>query len=434
MEEIRRIEFTEDMRKTYKILLPNMLNLHFEILQGAMRGLGYNVELLTTDGRDIVDEGLKYVHNDTCYPALLVIGQFIAALKSGKYDPDRTALMLTQTGGGCRASNYIHLLRKALAKAGFSQVPVISLNPTGLEKNEGFRIDLKFIFLAMAGVIYGDTLTAFVNQARPYETEKGAADGLCRKWVDYLAERLKQGKDSSFFAIRKNLSLMAKDFDSLSLHKEPKVKVGIVGEIYVKYSPLANNHLEDFLHGEDCEVNVPGLLGFIQYIFDNNIEDIRLYGGKRIAKLVNLFLRRFLEGYEGMMRHALEKSGRYRAPLSHKAVRRWGEETIGLGCKMGEGWLLTAEMAALCEEGYHNIICVQPFGCLPNHIVGKGMTRSIRERFPNANIVAIDYDPGATRVNQENRVKLMLSVAREELDASSEEICEKEQKIPSTVG
>ena len=414
-EDIKRIEFTEEMRKTYKILLPNMLNLHFEILQGAFLGLGYNVELLTTDGRDIVDEGLKYVHNDTCYPALLVIGQFITALKSGKYDPDRTALMLTQTGGGCRASNYIHLLRKALVKAGFPQVPVISFNPSGLEKNSGFRITLSMILLAMAGVIYGDALTAFANQARPYETEQGATDALLQKWIGYLAERLKNGKDYSFGAIKRNLKRIGADFDALALKPEKRVRVGVVGEIYVKYSPLANNHLEEFLHSEGCEVNVPGLLGFIQYIFDNNVEDVALYGGKKVVKLVNLGLRRFLELYESMLRKALTASGKYRAPLPHKKVREWGRKTIGLGCKMGEGWLLTAEMAALCEEGYHNIVCVQPFGCLPNHIVGKGMIRSLRERFPNANIVAVDYDPGATRVNQENRIKLMLSVAREEL-------------------
>ncbi len=417
MEDMTRVEFTEEMRKTYTILLPNMLNRHFEILEGAFLGLGYKVELLKTDGREIADEGLKYVHNDTCYPALLVIGQFIAALKSGKYDVDHVALMLTQTGGGCRASNYIHLLRKALKKAGFAQVPVISVNPAGLEKNEGFKITLKMLLLCMAGVTYGDTLTALANRTRPYEVTPGETDRLLTSWVERLSARLEQGKDTSFAAIRRLTKKMATEFAAIAVKSEARVKVGIVGEIYVKYSPMANNHLEDFLAAEGCEVNVPGLLGFLTYIFDNNIEDINLYGGKQTAKLVNRILRRLLERYEGIMHKALAYDKRHRPPLRHREIRRLGEKTIGLGCKMGEGWLLTAEMAALSEEGYYNIVCVQPFGCLPNHIVGKGMVRSLRELFPKANIVAVDYDPGATRVNQENRIKLMLSVAREELQA-----------------
>lgn len=420
-EEIKRIEFTEEMRKTYKILLPNMLTLHFQILVGAFRGMGYDVELLTSCDREIVEEGLKYVHNDTCYPALLVIGQFIAALKSGKYDLDHTALLLTQTGGGCRASNYIHLLRKALVKAGFAQVPVISLNPAGLEKNSGFVINLTMIRRALAGVIYGDLITILSNQTKAYETLPGATAAVIDRWVSYLAEELKAGRLVARRKIKKTMKAIVADFAAIPLQITPKPKVGIVGEIYVKYSPLANNGLEEFLHSEGCEVNVPGLLGFLQYIFDNNIADVELYGGKKSVRFVNLLLRRFLVSYESMMRDSIKKGSSLSCPAPHARVRAVGEETVGLGCKMGEGWLLTAEMVELCEAGYENIVCVQPFGCLPNHIVGKGMVRKIRETHPEANIVAVDYDPGATKVNQENRIKLMLSVAREKLAVSENE-------------
>lgn len=414
-EEIKRIEFTKEMKETYKILLPNMLSVHFAIISEAYRGLGYDMELLTSCDREIVDEGLKYVHNDTCYPALLVIGQFIHALKSGKYDINRTALLLTQTGGGCRASNYIHLLRKALAKAGFSHVPVISLNPAGLEKNEGFAINLTMIRRAMAGVIYGDALTLLANQTRPYEKVPGATDAILERYVAMTSKALAKGKLISMGKIRKVVKAMVKDFAAIPLCKTPKPKVGIVGEIYVKYSPLANNDLEAFLHSQDCEVNVPGLLGFIQYIFDNNIQDVKLYGGKKSYLYINKLLRWYLERYEKLLRNAVTKGSDFFCPTPHSHVRTLGDDMVGLGCKMGEGWLLTAEMMELCESGYENIVCVQPFGCLPNHIVGKGMVRKIREVYPNANIVAVDYDPGATRVNQENRIKLMLSVARENL-------------------
>ena len=418
-EEIKRVEFTAEMKKTYKILFPNMLTIHFIILKGVFKGLGYDVELLTTTDRAIVDEGLKSVHNDTCYPALLVIGQFIHALKSGKYDVNKTALLLTQTGGGCRASNYIHLLRKALVKAGFEQVPVISLNPAGLEKNSGFVIDLKTIRRAMAAVAYGDFITALHNQAKAYERKKGTSQALVDKWCAFLSDRLEAGKDASGSAIRFNMKKIAHDFSAIPLDKSligKKPKVGIVGEIYVKYAPLANNSLEDFLYSEGCEVNVPGLLGFLLYVFDNNIIDVELYGGKMSKKIANLLLRTYLESYEKMIRKNISDAG-FAAPLPHSRVRELGKESVGLGCKMGEGWLLTAEMYALCEEGYDNIICVQPFGCLPNHIVGKGMIRALRRRHPDANIVTVDYDPGATKVNQENRIKLMLSVAREKIEA-----------------
>lgn len=276
-----RLLFTKEMKKEYTILCPMMLPIHFELFVDVFRSYGYKAELLTTSGPNIVQEGLKYVHNDTCYPALLVIGQFIDALKSGKYDLDRTALIITQTGGGCRASNYIHLLRKALHKAGFDQIPVISLNLSGLEHNPGFSITLPMIRKMVAAVIYGDALMLLNNQVKPYEVEPGASKRMVQKWT---AELCKQFRHSEGMGLKKeeaNLQRIVKDFASIPIKKTPKIKVGIVGEIYVKYAAFANNHLEDFLAEQGCEVNVPGLMSFVQFKIDNRLEDIKLYGAAK---------------------------------------------------------------------------------------------------------------------------------------------------------
>ena len=398
-DEAGRIEFTKEMRKTYKLLFPNMAEIHFRILQNTFRSYGYNVELLTNDGQEVVDEGLKYVHNDICYPALLTIGQMISALKSGKYDLNHVALMMTQTGGGCRASNYIFLLRKALKNAGMGQVPVVSVNLSGLEKNSGFKITL-----------------LLRNQTRPYEKNPGETDALVDKWVDDICARFLKGKGFQKKQIRTLTREIVASFDRIEILPVKKIRVGIVGEIYAKYSPLANNHLEDFLRSQDCEVNVPGIMAFMLFKVDNRLEDIKLYGGNPLKKFVIQILYDYLEVFERYTLDAVSISARYHKPASYRAIKQMVRPLIGYGCKMGEGWLLTGEMIELVETGYENIVCAQPFGCLPNHIVGKGKIRQIREMYPQANIVPIDYDPGATRVNQENRIKLMLSVARERLN------------------
>lgn len=415
MNPENRVEFTKDM-KDYTLLAPNMADVHFSLLGNLFVQYGYKAELLKNDGRAVVDEGLKYVHNDTCYPALLVIGQLIDALNSGKYDVNKTALLITQSGGGCRASNYIHLLRKALRKAGYPQVPVISLNLSGLEKNSGFKIRPSMALKMLSGMIYGDILMLLKNQVEPYEVNAGDTKRLTQKWIDDISEMFRRGKGFSMGAMKKVLPQITKTFAEIEVKKEPKVKVGIVGEIYVKYSALANNNLEEFLASQGCEVMVPGLLGFFLFKTDNRLEDIKLYGGKKIKKIAMQIAMWYLTKIETALREAAAAYGDFCVPEPYSHIKEKCTKIIGAGCKMGEGWLLTAEMMELIESGYGNIVCAQPFGCLPNHIVGKGMIRKLKELYPESNIVPIDYDPGATRVNQENRIKLMLAVAQENLD------------------
>ena len=432
-------QFTPEMRKTHTILVPNMLPIHFRLLISIFGQFGYHMELLESSSRTVVEEGLKNVHNDTCYPALLVVGQFMEALKSGKYDPDKTALLITQTGGGCRASNYIHLLRKALVKAGYPQIPVASLNFSGLEKDSGFQMTLPLARKCIACIFYGDMLCALRNQVAPYENEKGAADRMVDLWVERLGRVLLAGKGFTAREMKHTFPIIAKDFAAIPVTRVPKVKVGVVGEIYVKYSPLGNNDLQKFLESQDCEVNFPGLMGFVQYCIFNMGEDHVLYGGKLAVKMGTDQLLNWLDSVERAMLKATADAGFY-APGPFKELVEKPHGIISLGAKMGEGWLLTAEMIELVQGGYGNIVCAQPFGCLPNHIVGKGMVNKIRALYPSANITPIDYDPSATRVNQENRIKLMLAVAKERLNApaqaaplTAEEIAGGAPRVETTV-
>ena len=412
-----RVEFTKEMKATHTILVPDMLNIHFKLLIRAFEHYGYHMEMLTNRGQAVVDEGLKYTHNDTCYPALLCIGQFLDALNSGKYDVNKTALLMIQTGGGCRASNYIHLIRKALEKAGYPDMPVISLNFAGLERNSGFRITLPMIRRGLACVTYGDLLMLLENQVKPYEAEKGAAAALTEGWIDKLSRQFAHGEGMSGKGMYAAFEEITRSYAAIPADRTvPKVKTAIVGEIYVKYSPLGNNHLEEFLASQDCEVMVPGLVDFAQYYVQTLLDKYEMYGGgmvaKRGARLVAAYLRKLKERTDAVVTaHGFVTSSPFRE------ITHYVDGIIGRGCVMGEGWLLTAEMVELSRLGYENIVCVQPFGCLPNHVMGKGMMRKVKERCPNANIVAIDYDPGTTRVNQENRIKLMLAVARERLAA-----------------
>ncbi len=411
-----RVEFTKEMRKEYTILIPDMLPVHFKLLRNIFTLHGYRVGLLKNTGRKVVDTGLKYVHNDTCYPALLVIGQMISALQSGKYDVNKIALMITQTGGGCRASNYIHLLRKALVKAGLGHIPVISLNLSGLESNSGFHLTLEMLYQALIGLTYGDLFMLLKNQVRSYEVNKGDADALIDKWVKELSNQFRRRKGYTPKGMERNMKTIVEDFTKIPVKNVSKTKVGVVGEIYVKYSSMANNDLENFLVNQDCEVMVPGVMGFMMFKIDNRIEDINLYGGNPAKKKVCQLLMKYCEMLEKMLYNAVSENSEFLPPSKYAHIKQLITGVVGLGNKMGEGWLLTAEMLELAESGYGNIICAQPFGCLPNHIVGKGMIRKVKEIYPKANIVPIDYDPGATKVNQENRIKLMLAVAREEGD------------------
>ncbi|MBQ4617167.1 MAG: 2-hydroxyacyl-CoA dehydratase [Clostridia bacterium] len=409
-----RLLFTEEMRQEYTILFPQMLPIHFTMLEKVFRLHGYNAVMLTTNHNGIAQEGLKYVHNDTCYPALLVIGQMMDAIKNGGYDPHKIALMITQTGGGCRASNYIHLLRKALQRAGYEYIPVISLNLSGMEKNPGFKLSLPMILQIVHGIVYGDLIMNLANQCRPYELHKGDTDALVKRWTEDLVKDFERG----FRAFRHKhardvMRRICADFASIPMDRsEPRVRVGVVGEIYVKYSPLGNNNLEAFLQSEDCETVVPGVLDFAMFKCDNRSEDHKLYGGRFAAYTVSNLLKKVCRRYQNDLIEMIGHHDIFRKPCTFDHLKTLVKGYLGYGNKMGEGWLLTGEMLELIDSGTHNIVCTQPFGCLPNHVAGKGMVRPIKQRLPHANIVCIDYDPGATRINQENRIKLMLANAR----------------------
>ena len=409
--------FTPAMKATHTILIPDMLPWHFDLLVHVMRRSGYRVEVLHNEGRAVIDEGLKHVHNDTCFPALCVIGQYLDALKSGKYDPDRTAVLITQSGGGCRASNYIPLIRKAMA-AEFPQVPVLSLNFSGLEKGNGLQLTLTDLIKLAYAIFYGDLVMTCYNQTKPYEEEDGSAARVRTECVERLKRAL---DDGSFRKLGRCTKMVLNAFAAVRVRREEKVKVGIVGEIYVKYSPLGNSHLEDFLLSEGCEPVVPALMDFILYCVINNINDAKFYHkGKKTAWLFAIVYR-WLYGKQKKIIALMKKQGRFEPLHDFEHLRRCADKVINQGVKMGEGWLIPAEMAALAETGTDNIVCAQPFGCLPNHIAGKGAVRALKQLYEHENIVPVDYDPSATRVNQENRIKLMLATARENLRAKQEE-------------
>ena len=411
MEENNRVLFTKEMRKDYTILVPTMLPIHFRMICNVLNHYGYNAQLMESNSEKIKEYGLKYVHNDACYPALLVIGQMIEALESGKYDPHKVAFLYFQTGGGCRASNYISLMRKAFAKAGYPYVPIISLNFVGLEPNPGFKLSLPILAKSISGVLYADLLMELKNQCRPYETVPGATEELVSKWEAELTKDILH-KRFSYRRIRANYKKIVDSFASLPMDRSvKKPKVGIVGEIFVKFSPLGNNKLEEFLVAEGAQPVLPGLMEFCLYMVYNVISDADLYGGHRIKRSIYNLIYRYLIRKQEDMNDIVCESGVFDRPISFDDARKEVEEIISTGVKMGEGWLLTAEMLSLIKDGVGNIVITQPFGCLPNHICGKGMMKPLKEKYPNVNLVAVDYDPGATKINQENRIKLMLSNA-----------------------
>jgi len=398
------------MKKTHTILIPQMLEIHFDLISGVLEQGGYRVEVLKTDHKGIADEGLRNVHNDTCYPALLVIGQFMDALKSGRYDLDKVALLITQTGGGCRASNYIFLLRKALQKNGWGHIPVISLNFSGMEKNSGFKLGPKELIKVVYGILYADFLMNISNQCIPYEVRPGDTKAMVDRWVRKLLDQM---HSTGFIHLRRNYKQILADFAAIPLDRTTeRIKVGIVGEIYLKYAPLGNNHLEDYLVGEGAEVINSGLLDFCMYCIYNGIHDREVYGNGLVKSMVNKAAMWYVARKQREMIRAIRRQGGFRPPAEFRKVIEMSQGYLDHGVKMGEGWLLTAEMLELIHSGVGNIVSAQPFGCLPNHIVAKGMIRKIKDNFPLSNIVAVDYDPGASRINQENRIKLMLANAK----------------------
>lgn len=432
------VAFTEEMKKDYTILVPPMLPMHFKMIVSVLRTYGYTMELLEDTGPHIADMGLKYVHNDTCYPAILMIGEFMNAILSGKYDPHKVAIIMFQTGGGCRASNYISLLRKALKKAGYGYVPVISFSLAGIEDHPGFKLTLPKLHGMLYAVVYGDLLLSLSNQCRPYEINKGQTKALADSWTEKLGRELGSGAKIRYKDIKENYKKIVADFAAIPLEKRRAVKVGIVGEIFVKYSPLGNNNLEDFLVSEGAETVVPGLMDFCLYCVYNNINDYRLYRrGSVFYMLLCKLAYKFVCDKKRDVCRIIEEDGNFEPLTDFTHTPSLTKGYIGTGTKMGEGWLLTAEMIELSKMGVKNIVCTQPFGCLPNHICGKGMMKLVKEKNPDVNIVAIDYDAGATQVNQVNRLKLMLANAktsepsprRARLDNSGN----KKDKEPATV-
>lgn len=410
--------FTKEMKKTHTILVPTMLPIHFGILKGVLKTYGYNIDFYEENREEIVQVGLKNVHNDMCYPALIVIGQLMSALKSGEYNKDKVALMLSQTGGGCRASNYIHILRLALENNGLGDIPVISISLQQLEKHPGFKLTPMLLAKAIYSIYYGDLMMHLYHQCKPYEVSKGDSHKVVQKWTKYLADI---SHKLEFFKTTQNYEAILSDFAAIPTQKVKKIKVGIVGEIYMKFSPLGNNHLEEFLLEEGAEVVMSGLGDFILYCINNPKEDARLYGMKGLGTIGAKIGYDFILNEQRKMIECIKKQGEFRAPIDFESLKALREGYVGLGNKMGEGWLLTAEMLELIHSGVNNIVCTQPFGCLPNHIVGKGMIRKLKENFPSSNVVAIDYDPSATRVNQENRIKLMLANAYDNQEYQKEE-------------
>ena len=411
---ITKVQFTEEMRKDYTILCPQMSPIHFDILEPAFNACGYHFEVLSNDNRHAVDVGLKFVNNDACYPSLMVVGQIMDALLSGKYDLNKVAVIMTQTGGGCRATNYVGFIRRALEKAGMPQIPVISLNLGGIETNPGFHMNLELLMRAAYGAVFGDIFMRCIYRMRPYEKEKGSVKALHQKWLKRCQEFV-SAKHMNFFTFQKMCRQIVEEFDAVPITDEVKPRVGIVGEILVKFAPAANNHLVELLESEGAEAVVPDLLDFMLYCFYNQIYKAQELGTSKKTALISRIGINALEFLRSSASKALSRSQHFTPATSIYETVENAKSIVSIGNQTGEGWFLTGEMIELIHGGVNNIVCTQPFACLPNHVVGKGVIKELRKQYPLSNIVAIDYDPGASEVNQLNRIKLMLSTAQKNL-------------------
>jgi predicted nucleotide-binding protein (sugar kinase/HSP70/actin superfamily) len=414
-EEPEKIVFTKEMRKKHTLLLPMLSPIHqsglFDI---ALEASGYNVVCLPAMDREAINVGLKFVNNDSCYPAIISIGQLVEALQSGKYDLNNTSVMMSQTGGGCRATNYIPLLRKALNDAGFPQVPVVSvsLGNKGVESNPGFKYTLPMLKRIVVAILYGDLFERVVYRTRPYELEKGQIDALHEEWLKKVEGNVRNGSLTQF---NRNMKKIIKDFDTVPISNEVKPKVGVVGEILVKYSPTANNDIVRLLEAEGAEAVVPDLIGFMNYSLYNQIWKYDNMGMPKKNKNLAEMAIKLIEVVEKPMDKALRASERFTGIHSIYQLAEDASKILSIGNHTGEGWFLTGEMIDLLKTGVNNIVCMQPFGCLPNHVVGKGVIKELRHQYPKSNIAAIDYDPGVSIVNQLNRIRLMMATANKQL-------------------
>ena len=414
-----RVIFTEEMRKTYTILAPQMSPIHFELLEPAFRASGYNLVVLGNDNKNAVNAGLKYVNNDACYPSLITVGMFMDAVTSGKYDTDHLAIIMSQTGGGCRASNYVGFIRRALEKAGYPQIPVISLNLSDLEKNPGFKINFSLAQRGIYCLIFGDILMRCIYATRPYEAEEGATNAMHQKWVQKITDYVSTDRAISHRTFKRFCREIVQDFDNIPRRDIKKPKVGIVGEILVKFMPMANNFLADLLESEGAEPVIPDLMDFFLYCFYNNKFKAENLGFKKSTWTKSKLGIWGIEFLRKTAHQALAESRHFTPPESIYKTAEGARDIVSLGNQTGEGWFLTGEMVELINSGVNNIVCCQPFACLPNHIVGKGVIKELRHQYPKSNIVAIDFDPGASEVNQLNRIKLMLSTAQKNLTAEN---------------
>ena len=428
----RRI-FTKEMRKEYTILMPQMAPIHFELLETSVKSSGYKVELLRECTQNTVETGLKYVNNDACYPSILTTGQFIEALQSGKYDPDRTAIIMSQTGGGCRATNYIGFIRKALKDAGFSQVPVISFNIVGMEKMPGFKLTVPLLEKLLRTVIYGDLLQKMLTKNRAYEVNKGETQALYEKWLAKCKKLLEKSSRRQF---KQSIYQIVEDFEKIELDTSvKKPRVGIVGEVLIKYHPFGNNFVADLLEKEGAEVILPDFMGFAKFMATHKITFNKLLNTNKTSSKISKFAIKLIDLLEKDVRIALSKSNKnYLPPCDIWHLEEQVKDVLSIGNQTGEGWFLTAEMIEYIENDIPNIVCVQPFACLPNHVVGKGVIKTIRNKYPEANISPVDYDPGASEANQTNRIKLMMTVAKDNLKLQEKEKAKldnenKEEKI-----
>ena len=410
--KFNKILFTKEMKNAgYTILAPQMSPIHFDMLEPAFKAAGYNIEILGNDGKRAIDVGLQYVNNDACYPSTLVVGQLMDAVLSGKYDLNKTALMITQTGGGCRATNYISFIRRALRKAGYPEIPVISLNFGGIETNPGFTLSLPLLLRAAAAVTFGDIFMRCVYHMRPYEAVPGSVDACHEKWKERCIKFISQ-ENMSFSKFKNICREIVADFDAIEILDIKKPKVGIVGEILVKYAPVGNNHLVKLLESEGAEAVVPDLMDFVLYCFHDQIYNSKHIHMPKSSAILCKFGIEAVEFLRKAAREAFKESKNFLPPSTIYETAKKASEIVSLGNQTGEGWFLTGEMVELIGEGVPNIVCCQPFGCLPNHVVGKGVIKALRKKYKESNIVAIDYDPGASEVNQLNRIKLMLSTAK----------------------
>ena len=421
-----RREFTKEMfREGYTILAPQMSPIHFDLLEPVVRKHGYHIVLLDNDNRQAIDTGLKFVNNDACFPSITVVGQIMQAILSGKYDTDHLAVMMTQTGGCCRASNYVAFIRRALEKAGLSHIPVISLNANGMEKNEGFHLSAGLLHDMIKAVVYGDLLMRCLYRVRPYELTPGSANALHHQWRDICIQELTGSE--THWVYKELCGQIVEAFDSFPIDETlKKPRVGVVGEILVKYMPLANNHLVDLLEREGAEAVVPDLMDFLNYSFYNNKYKSEFLGSKKSGAIVADSAVMLIRQIRKPALEALEKSKRFDSPMRIETIAEQTKPFLSIGNQYGEGWFLTGEMIELIKTGVPNIVCIQPFACLPNHVVGKGVIKQLKKVYPQANIAAVDYDPGASEVNQLNRIKLMLSTAKENLKASNPSVADRE--------